>query len=310
CFPPPLDLADPGLRRILRLMVPAVIGLSATQINIFVNTNFASSLAQGSVSWLNYAFRLVQFPIGVFGVAISIATLPVIARFAAVKDFVGLRETYVSSLTIAFCLTIPATVGLYLLAGPIIGVIFEHGNFTAFDTIKTAEALSFYALGLFAYSSVKIMVPVFYALDDTRYPVIGSFLAVGGNILIILLCIDSLQHRAIALATSSAMACNFLFLSVILYRKLNGYSLSYLAVGLAKVMMASLLMGGWLVLARGWLAGLDDGMVSRLFSLLLLIGSGGAVYGVALYLLRLRELTLLVDRLGARLAPGWRGRSE
>ena len=309
-FLPRLDLADPGLRRILRLMVPAVIGLSATQINIFVNTNFASSLAQGSVSWLNYAFRLVQFPIGVFGVAISIATLPVIARFAAVKDFVGLRETYVSSLTIAFCLTIPATVGLYLLAGPIIGVIFEHGNFTAFDTIKTAEALSFYALGLFAYSSVKIMVPVFYALDDTRYPVIGSFLAVGGNILIILLCIDSLQHRAIALATSSAMACNFLFLSVILYRKLNGYSLSYLAVGLAKVMMASLLMGGWLVLARGWLAGLDDGMVSRLFSLLLLIGSGGAVYGVALYLLRLRELTLLVDRLGARLAPGWRGRSE
>ncbi len=303
-FMPRLDLADPGLRRILRLMVPAVIGLSATQINIFVNTNFASSLAQGSVSWLNYAFRLVQFPIGVFGVAISIATLPVIARYAAVKDFAGLRETYVSSLTIAFCLTIPATVGLYLLAEPIVAVIFQHGNFTAFDTIKTAEALSCYALGLFAYSSVKIMVPVFYALDDTRYPVIGSFLAVGGNILIILFCIDSLQHRAIALATSSAMACNFLFLSVVLYKKLHGYSLSYLAAGLVKVLAAAMLMGGWLLFAQAWLKGvaLPGGMVTQLTVLLLLIASAVAVYGVALYWLRLKELNMLVERLGAKIA--------
>ncbi|MDH4321638.1 MAG: murein biosynthesis integral membrane protein MurJ [Desulfobulbaceae bacterium] len=303
-FLPRLDLTDPGLRRILRLMVPAVIGLSATQINIFVNTNFASSLAQGSVSWLNYAFRLVQFPIGVFGVAVSVATLPVIARYAAVKDFVGLRETYVSSLAIAFCLTIPATVGLYMLAGPIIGVIFEHGNFTAFDTVRTAEALSYYALGLFAYSAVKVMVPVFYALDDTRYPVIGSFLAVGGNILIILLSIDSLQHRAIALATSSAMVCNFLFLSVILYKKLHGYSLSYLAAGLAKVLAAALLMGGWIVFAQGWLGDLGQGggLLTRVAVLLALVASAGSVYGVTLYALRFKELTLIVDRLAAKMA--------
>ena len=302
-FMPRLDLSDPGLRRILRLMVPAIIGLSATQINIFVNTNFASSLAEGSVSWLNYAFRLVQFPIGVFGVAVSIATLPVISRYAALKDMARLRETYVSSLTIAFCLTIPATVGLYVLAQPIIALIFQHGSFTAFDTVKTAEALSFYALGLFAYSSVKVMVPVFYALDDTRFPVIGSFLAVAGNVLIILLFIHQLQHRAIALATSSAMACNFIFLSVVLYRKLEGYSLAYLFSGLAKVLAAALLMGCWLSVASQRLVGgwLNGGFPHKMSAVLILVTSGSALYGLALYGLRLRELTLVVDRLAARL---------
>lgn len=301
-FLPHINLRDPGLRRILRLMVPAVIGLSATQINIFINTNFASSCAEGSVSWLNYAFRLVQFPIGVFGVAVSIATLPVIARYAAAKDIASLRETYASSLTIAFCLTIPATVGLFMLAEPIIRVIFEHGAFTAMDTVKTAEALSLYAIGLFAYSSVKIMVPVYYALDDTKYPVIASFLAVGGNILIILLTIDHFQHRAIALSTSCSMIFSFLFLSVVLYRKLSGYSLSYLAVGIGKIALASLFMGGWLLGVQSWFADWlhQDGILREVLALMACIFSGAAVYGIVLYGLRLQELTFVVEKVVAR----------
>ena len=123
-----------GLRRIMILMIPAVIGLSATQINIFINTNFAARCAEGSVSWLNYAFRLMQFPIGIFGVAISIATLPVIARQASRGDMGSLKATYVSSLTMAFLLTIPASFGLAFLAEPIIRLIFEHGRFNALDT--------------------------------------------------------------------------------------------------------------------------------------------------------------------------------
>jgi putative peptidoglycan lipid II flippase len=170
-FKPQLNLRDPGLHRILKLMAPAVFGLAALQINVFINTYFASSLQEGSLSWLNYAFRFFQFPVGVFGVAISIAALPLLSRQAATKNFVRLKETFTSSLTMAFSLTIPATVGLILLADPIIRIIFEHGNFSTIDTFKTAEALRFYALGLFAYASVKVMVPVFYALDDTRYPV-------------------------------------------------------------------------------------------------------------------------------------------
>jgi putative peptidoglycan lipid II flippase len=295
-FRPLVNFRDPGLRRVLTLMVPAVIGLGATQINIFVNTNFASSCAEGSVSWLNYAFRLVQFPIGVFGVAVSIATMPVVSRYAALKDFKGIRETYVSALTMAFCLTIPATAGLFLLSETIVRVIFEHGRFAAFDTARTAEALNFYVLGLLAYASVKITVPVFYALNDTKFPVIGSFLAVAANIIMILLTIDGMQHKAIALSTSCAMFGNFIFLSIVLYRKLSGYSLSYLARGFVKVVFATFVMCVWLYIFQGFSAGFARGGLAEVVLLLFLVVSGAGVYGGVLYATRLPELTTLISK--------------
>jgi len=297
-FKPHLNLRDPGLHRILKLMAPAVFGLAALQINVFINTYFASSLQEGSLSWLNYAFRFFQFPVGVFGVAISIAALPLLSRQAATGDFARLRETFTSSLTMAFSLTIPATVGLILLADPIIRIIFEHGNFSAVDTLKTAEALRFYALGLFAYASVKVMVPVFYALDDTRYPVVGSFLAVGANILIIVLCIASLQHKAMALSISGAMTVNFLFLGIILYRKLEGFSLSYLFAGLGKVFIAALTMGLYLYLSRAiFIHWTQRGFFYELAGLFFFVFSGSIVYGIALYLLKLQEFKLVVDKV-------------
>ncbi|MDA8164604.1 MAG: murein biosynthesis integral membrane protein MurJ [Desulfobacteraceae bacterium] len=300
-FRPHLDLADPGLRRIIRLMAPAVVGLAALQLNVFINTYFASSLRQGSISWLNYAFRFFQFPVGVFGVAVSVAALPVIARQAAVRDIPRLRETYVSAQTIAFCLTVPATVGLYLLAEPIISLIYEHGRFDHFSMLMTAEALRFYALGLFAYAAVKVMVPVFYALDNTRYPVIGSFIAVVANLAVVLLTIGRLAHRAMALSISCAMLANFLFLSIVLYRQLDGYPLSYLASGLAKVAAAAAAMAAWLLVAVHWLGGwLAGAILWRVAALLLLLATAVALYGGALYLLRLRELTAIIDKVLAR----------
>jgi putative peptidoglycan lipid II flippase len=301
-FAPRLDLADPGLRRIIRLMVPAVIGLSATQINIFINTRFASSCAEGSVSWLNYAFRLVQLPIGVFGVAISIAALPVISRYAAARDLGRMRETFTSAITMAFCLTIPASFGLWLLSEPVIRIIFEYGAFTALDTARTAEALRFYAVGLFAYSSVKIMVPVFFALDDTRYPVVASFLAVAANLLFVSAFIEVFQHRAIALSTSCAMIGNFLFLCVVLYRKLGGYSLSYLLEGLGKVFAASLVMSVWLRLLLFWGGGFFAGSIFlQLAGVLLYICTAIAVYGGVLYMLKVKELSLIIDKVRQKL---------
>lgn len=301
-FLPRLDLKNPGLKRIMRLMAPAIIGLAALQINIFINTYFASSQAEGSLSWLNYAFRLFQFPVGVFGVALSVATLPVLSRHAASNDIGSMKETFTSSLTMAFCLAIPASAGLILLAEPIIGIIFEHGNFSNYDTIKTAEALIFYSLGLTAYSAVKVMVPVFYALDDTRYPVIGSFLAVGVNIIVILLTIDLLHHKAMALSISIAMTVNFLFLGTVLHRKLRGFSLSYLLAGLGKVMLATLVMAGGLGLIQTGLSHLiKQGFFQELLSVILQVLSGAAIYGVVLHFLRLRELSLITEKINARL---------
>jgi len=300
-FFPHLNLRDPGLHSILRLMIPATIGLSATQINIFVNTSFAASCAEGSVSWLNYAFRLVQLPIGLFGVAFSIAIMPVMARHAAKKDINAMRDTLVSSLTMVFCLTIPATAGLILLSEPIIRLIFEHGAFTALDTVATAQTLTLYAAGLMAYSANKILVPVFYALDNTKYPVIASFLAVLANIIIINLTITAFQHLAIALSTSCTMFLNFLFLSAILYRKMGSYSLASLFRGLFKILIATLCMSLLLFFARMMLASLLTGsLVQQLLAVLFIICLAAGLYTVILHWLKLSELTEIVDRVRVR----------
>jgi len=297
-FTPLLHIKDPGLKRIITLMIPAVIGLSPTQINIFINTNFASSCVEGSVSWLNYAFRLVQLPIGVFGVALSIAAMPVLAKHAAKKDIAGMKETMVSSLTMVFSLTIPATIGLMLLAEPIIHIIFERGAFTAFDTVATANTLTLYAIGLFAYSSNKILVPVFYALEDTKYPLIASFIAVGTNILIITLTIDSFQHLAIALSTSCSMILNFLFLSIVLYIKTGGYSVKYLFKALCKILVAGIMMALLLLWSRSFfMAQLNGGLIQACIILFILIAAAATLYGSLLHFMKLQELTSVTSKI-------------
>ena len=293
---------DPGLRRIMILMIPAVIGLSATQINIFINTNFAARCAEGSVSWLNYAFRLMQFPIGVFGVAISIATLPLVSRQASRGDMTSLKATYVSSLTMAFLLTVPASFGLAFLAEPIIRLIFEHGRFNALDTRHTAEALAYYAVGLFAYSSVKITVPIFYALKDTKYPVIASFVSVVTNIVFISLTLETFQHKAIAFSTSITMIFNFAFLGAVLYRKLGGFDLRYLFKSLLKITAASLAMGGLayaLNLGLGNLWGRPR-LPGQMAALALVIAAAGLFYLGLIRWLGIREFREILDKLKER----------
>jgi putative peptidoglycan lipid II flippase len=296
---PHLNLKDEGLHRIMILMIPAVIGLSATQINIFINTNFAARCAQGSVSWLNYAFRLMQFPIGIFGVAIAIASLPVIARHASRGDMGALRSTYVSSLTMAFLLTIPAAVGLAVLSKPIIQLIFEHGRFTHADTVHTAEALVYYAIGLFAYATVKITVPVFYALKDTKYPVIASFMAVATNILIVSLTLNAFQHRAIALSTSVTMIINFFFLSVVLYKKVGGYDLRYLAGSFIKITGAAMVMGfaALYLYAAARLLITSSTLLSQAIVLILTMAVAVAAYFMLIRWLGIKELHEVVENL-------------
>lgn len=301
-YRPVLNLRDPGLIQILKLMIPATIGVSAVQINIFINTNFASSCAEGSVSWLYYAFRLVQLPIGVLGVALSIAMLPVLARQAAQKDIGAMKETMVSSLTMVFALNLPATAGLIILSQPIIRLIFEHGAFTPADTVATAETLSLYAVGLFAYSATKVIGPAFYALDKPQYPVIASFLAIASNLAIINLTIDRFQHLAIALSTSCSMLLSFAFLMVVLYRKLQGYSLPYLLRGLAKISAATLALVTLLFLAlphfAGWLAG---NTLQQAVALFALVSAAAILYGAVLHLLKLSEIEIITEKVRSRL---------
>ncbi|MBM9602930.1 murein biosynthesis integral membrane protein MurJ [Desulfopila inferna] len=300
-FYPHLNFRDPGLIRILKLMIPAVIGLSATQINIFINTNFAASCPEGSVSWLQYAFRLVQLPIGIFGVAIGIAAMPLLARYSANKNLDGLRETFVSSQIMVLCLTIPAAAGLFFLSEPVIRLVFERGAFTAYDTIATAQALSLYSIGLFAYSSNKVLVPVFYALGKTRYPVIASFITICTNILFITLTIEYFQHRAIALSVSITMFINFIFLGAILYRELQGYSIRYVGFAILKILFATSIMSLFVVLLRDLASSpLSGNLWQNSVSLFAIISVAVVLYSSLICLLKVDEFTQVVTKVRAR----------
>ncbi len=299
-----IDFRDPGLRRILMLMIPAVIGLSATQINMFINTFFASGCAQGSLSWLQYAFRVMMFPIGLVGVSLSIATMPVVSRHAATGDIEGLRGAFVSSTVFSLVLSLPATFGLVFLSRPIIRVIFEHGQFTPADTGRAATALMLYAIGLAAYSGLKIIVPVFYALNKTKYPVIGSFIAVIVNVAIILSTIPLLRYKAIALSTALCITVNFVFLSVILYRTVQGYDIQSLIRCLIKIVPASLVTGAlalWVNTACK--AALDGMLFDNLISLLAGIAAGIVFYAAVVSFLGIREVDEIRQKLVSQLFP-------
>jgi putative peptidoglycan lipid II flippase len=228
-YRPMLSLSDPGVRQIAAMMGPAVIGTAAVQINVFINTNFASSIIDpatgavinGPVSWLNYAFRFMQFPIGVFGVAIATAALPQLSRETAHADYQQFRRTLVHALILVFVLCIPSAVGLAVLARPIIALIFEHGRFTAFDTVQTGNALAAYAIGLTGYAAVKVLSPAFYAFGDARTPMLISLGSIVINYLMNSLLVVPFGHVGLAVSTSCVALVNFLALAMFMRRKLG-----------------------------------------------------------------------------------------
>ncbi len=209
-----LFLKDSGLRRIIKLMIPAVIGLAATQINIIVNTNLASFLAAGSIAYLLYAFRLIQLPIGIFGVSIATVNTAAISKDVAKNDISALKKNIAFSLKLNSFLTFPATFGLLFLGMPIIKLIFQHGRFTEINTINTYSALLYYSPTLFFYAGVKILAPVFYAVKKSYIPVISSFIAVAANLIISLLTYKIYGIKGLAAGLTSASVVNFIFLTI------------------------------------------------------------------------------------------------
>ena len=212
---------DPGVRQVFGLMGPAVIGTAAVQINVFINTNFASAIVDpatglvlnGPVSWLSYAFRFMQFPIGVFGVAIATAALPQLSRSTARTDYDEFRKTLTHALVLVFLLCIPSALGLAILGQPIVALIFEHGKFTAFDTVQTGNALAAYALGLAGYAAVKVLSPAFYALADARTPMLISLLSIAVNYAMNSLLVRRFGHVGLAASTSVVALVNFFLLA-------------------------------------------------------------------------------------------------
>ncbi|HEX9289455.1 MAG TPA: murein biosynthesis integral membrane protein MurJ [Anaeromyxobacteraceae bacterium] len=298
-------LAEPGIRRIGLLMGAAVIGLSATQVNILVNTIFASH-QRGAVSWLNFAFRLMQFPLGVFGVAIATVAGAGVAQRAAARDMGAVKETLGSAMRLVAFLNVPSAVGLIVLAEPIIGLIYQHGRFGPSDTAATAEALRFYAIGLYFYSGVKVFAPAFYALDQARVPVVGSFLGMASNVTLNLALYPVLGYRGVALGTSLAAFANFAVLAVAWRRRHGGLGGAGIYRHLARVLAATAVLA---LVAWGTARGLGQvlparGLPRQLAHALVPILVGALAYFAAARALGLRELDdvlrVLRRRGGAR----------
>lgn len=249
-------LTHPGVRRIVTLMLPAIIGIAAVQINVFVNTRFAASLGDGSVAQIEFAFRIFYLPIGMFGVALATITTTQVSEEAARGDRSGLIGKTSEGLSALWMLTTASMVGLCALAEPIVALIYEGGKFTHADTLAVAAILRAYALGLVPYSMVKIVAPAFYAIDRPRLPLIASLTAVAVNIGFNAATYQTLGTPGLALGTSLGMLFNVVLLRIFFRRTVGTLArpgrwreLGWLA--LANLAMAAALLLGWYAAAQG-----------------------------------------------------------
>jgi len=298
-----VDWSDPGLKRIMRLMVPAILGNAAVQINVMVNTNFASTIFDpqrgfdGPVSWLSYAFRFMQLPLGLFGVAMASATLPSISRSAAAGNVDEFRRTLSKSLGMVFLLTVPSSVGLVVLGKSIIGAIYQGGKFHLYDTQQTAIALSCYSIGLAGYAALKVLNPAFYALGDARTPMLVSLVSIAINYATAstMVRLAGLRQAGLALSTSVVALFGFVALFAILRKRIGGVHGRELAVGILKVALASGVMGAAVaVSSRAMEMWLGASQLARLADLAVSIPIGLGVFYMMCRVLGVSELDLAI----------------
>lgn len=297
-----LRLRNPGVRRVAVVMAPAIISVAAVQVNVFVNTSFASS-EPGAVSWLNYAFRFLQLPIGVFGVAIATVTTTRFADAASDRDPAALSRHLVEGLRLVVFLCVPATCGLLVLGEPIVRLIYERGRFFAHDTTATTAALDLYVTGLVAYAAVKVLAPAFYATQRSRIAVAASVLAVVGNVIGNALLHPIYGYRVLALGTalSALINCSILYvgfhrnIAAIPHRALIAY---VMRIGAASLVMAA---AAWAT-ARGLDVALGhDAFAARVAIVAAGVVVGGVVYAGVCAALRIDELGHFAGALARRL---------
>ncbi|UCD80537.1 MAG: murein biosynthesis integral membrane protein MurJ [Desulfobacterales bacterium] len=233
----------PALKRVGSLIPPVILGGAVYQINIVAGTLLGSLLSEGSVTYLYFADRLVQFPLGIFAIAAATAVLPSLSRQAAARQIYDLRNTFALSLRLVFFISIPATVGLIVLREPIVALLFQRGEFNAVATQLTARALLYYSLGLWAFSAVKIVTAVFFALQDTRTPVMIAVISIVANIILGVALMKPFAHGGLALATSLASVLNLVLLVRALRIKLGSLGWKSIALSACQTLISSVAMG-------------------------------------------------------------------
>jgi len=247
------NFGHPGLRRMSILLIPATLGLAVNQINIVVSNVLASYLLPGSITYLYYSMRLIQFPIGIFGVAMGMAVLPALSEHAVKGDMDKLRDDFSFALRLLFFITVPSMAGLIALREPIVNALFQRGAFDFRATVGTSEALLFYSLGIWAVVGARVVTATFYSLQDTRTPVKVAVTAMLTNIIMSLVLMGPLRHSGLAFANAIASMVNFMLLLHALRNRLGRIDARRIARSFFKISSASFVMGvsGWIVLRGG-----------------------------------------------------------
>ena len=300
-----LGWRDPGVFAILALMGPAVIAASTTQVNVLINSMFASTLGDGAIFWLAIAFRLMQLPLGLFGVALGTVTLPLLSRLVVAGQMDAFRAELARAMRIMFLLTIPSTIGLMMLAEPIISVLYQHGKFDAHEAAEAAGALRFYAIGLAGYAALKVLVNAFYALDRRKTPMIVSFGAVALNLAFNWIFTFRLgwAQRGLAFSTGCVATSNFLLLYALMHRRLGSLESRKMLNSLMKIAAAGAALAAVCAVSMHWLLAdwATQAFWSKSLALCGTVLSGAAVFAGCAALLKVEELAPIVAGVRRRI---------
>lgn len=286
----------PGLRRILLLMGPAVFGVAVYQVNTVVVRFLASTLAQGAVSYLYYADRLVQFPLGIFGIATATAVLPALSHQAVTQQWSALRDTFGYALRLVLFITLPSLIGLIVLREPIVRLLFTYGAFDASSMQLTAGVLLYYAMGLWAFAAVRIVLNTFYALQDTRTPVRVGAISVAANMVLGFALMRGMQQNGLALALSLSSILNLVLLLAALHKRLGGLGWRQILHTASRSVLCAVLMGVIVDMLAGRIVPEAGGSMFHLFSATVVcISVGVAVYGCLTFIFRIPELQAVLQ---------------
>jgi putative peptidoglycan lipid II flippase len=315
-FRPLLSFTDRGVKRVMRLMGPALIGTSAIEVKVLVDTFMVSGI-EGAQGWLSYAFRLMQFPIGLFGAAIAIASLPTLARFGSEHNLQKFRQTLSNSLGLVFLLTIPSACGLIILGEPIIRLLYEGGAFDSADTTMVTWALASYSIGLAGYAAIKVLSPSFYALDDAKTPMYVAVASVSVHAVASYSLMtyfstvgvtperpNGYGHIGVALATSTVATINFLALTFLMRRKIKRLEGRKIASSLIKTIIAAAVMSVVSYFSYQYLTNVlgEKTFLIKLVEAFVPIGLGGLTFLVCAKLLGVDALNQLVDIFKQKMA--------
>ena len=281
------------LRQFGRLTLPVLLGGAAYQVNVLMGTLLASFLAAGSVSYLFYADRLVQFPLGIFAISAVTVIMPDLSRQAADKQLDAIKQTLRDSLSLVWFVIVPSMVGLIVLRRPIVSILFERGAFSSNSAQLTADALLWYSTGLWAYAALRILLAVFYARQDAYRPLIAAGVGILVNLGAGLLLMPAMAHSGIALAAALAAMVNVGLLAFMLRRQIGALGFGRLLPGIARVAGCAVLMGWVVDRLNGWLTvGAESGTIPQIANLFICVLTGVIVYAAASFVCRSRELKI------------------